>query len=235
MKGVEYISRLLVQCAMREELYQRRYETYTWTSAQTEFQSLHIGYRDALKELYIPILKLQAKSICYLSKATVNRVGRDMIKWDDWDSLIKDIETQEAAFMIVTVVWKDTKYEEDCVVRDSHHRERVQAQNVMTIELKRLREVVEETQRNAQRSQILNWLSSNIDPSQNYRAARDKHALTTGDWLTKRSPVFDMWMVAPNSLLWIHGNGKSASPQVPYITLTVYSRVWQIYIEVCGF
>jgi len=37
-----------------------------------------------------------------------------MVKRDDWDSLLSEIETQERSFLAVNELWKDKKYGEEC-------------------------------------------------------------------------------------------------------------------------
>lgn len=97
-QGLEYISGLIVQSSMREDLYSRRYESKSGGRDRKDFLPSHVGYRDTLKELYTRILKFQAASINYYSKNVASRGIRDMVKWDNWDSLLADVKTQEIAF-----------------------------------------------------------------------------------------------------------------------------------------
>jgi hypothetical protein len=84
---------------MRENLYSRQYQSNSTSEQQY--------YRDTLRELYTRILKFQATSTNYFSKRNIFRVGLDMVKWDDWDSMCQDITEQEFAFQGVYEIWKD--------------------------------------------------------------------------------------------------------------------------------
>ena len=73
-EGLEYISGLIVQSSMREDLYSRRYELKYSDQDRKAFLPSHIGYRDTLKELYTRILKFQAASIYYYLKNAASSV-----------------------------------------------------------------------------------------------------------------------------------------------------------------
>jgi ankyrin repeat domain-containing protein 50 len=193
---------------MREDLYSRRYELKSSDQDRKAFLPSHIGYRDTLKELYTQILKFQAVSICYYSKNAASRVIRDTVKWDNWDSLLADIRTQEMAFQGVNKLWKDTKYEEDCIASNERHQESIKRLDSIGRDLSNLRKAIEEAQKDTQRRELLSWLSS-IDPSENYNSARDRHEAETGSWLVQCNRDFEHWETDPNSLLWLHGKGMT--------------------------
>jgi hypothetical protein len=55
---------------------------------------------------------------------------------------------------------------------------------------------------------LVNWLASSVpDPSIEHNAALGKHEETTGSWLLDGDSLKE-WSIAPNSYLWLHGNGK---------------------------
>jgi hypothetical protein len=191
---------------MREELYRNRYESSTSNGDLKGFEKSHIGYRDTLKELYLRILKFQATSVCYYSKHGALKVGRDMVKWDDWDSLLSDIETQERSFLAVNELWKDKTYEEECAELVRRHQESMERLELVGSGLSTLQKAVEDAQKDGQRSELLGWLSS-VDPSARYNSDREKHEANTGYWLLNDSEKFKAWKHAPNSFLWLHGKG----------------------------
>lgn len=41
--------------------------------------------------LYTRILKFQATYVCYLSGKMVHRLANDVVKWSDWEGLMKEI------------------------------------------------------------------------------------------------------------------------------------------------
>ncbi|KUJ21550.1 uncharacterized protein LY89DRAFT_767578, partial [Mollisia scopiformis] len=77
-------------------------------------------------------------------------------------------------------------------------------------DISKLREAIQDAQKDSDRASLLNWLSC-VDPSSNFNSARDKHQAGTGDWLL-RSNVFRRWKTVENSLMWLNekpGSGKS--------------------------
>ncbi|KAI9783618.1 MAG: hypothetical protein M1816_001209 [Peltula sp. TS41687] len=56
---------------------------------------------------------------------------------------------------------------------------------------------------NMQREEALQWLET-VTPSSNHNAACKKHEPGTGEWFL-RSPKFDNWKDAHNSILWLYG------------------------------
>ncbi len=108
---------------MREALYLRRYESAENDRDRREFAPSHVGYKDSLTELYLRILKFQATSVCYYSRNSAVRIGSDMLKWDDWDVMLMDIQSQESEFEVINNLWKDTKYEADSLAVKDRHRQ----------------------------------------------------------------------------------------------------------------
>jgi N-terminal domain of NWD NACHT-NTPase len=121
---------LIVQSLARESLYHRRYESNS-AEQDRDFLPFHLGYRDTLKELYAKILKFQATAVCYYSRSGGIRVSSDMIKMDSWDSLLADIRAQEMEFSKINDLWKDTKFEEECIALNERHQENVK--NIVTL------------------------------------------------------------------------------------------------------
>ena len=121
VKVMEDISNLIVRCSMREDLYTRLLEStnsFDWK-----------GYRDTLQELYTRILKFQAKSICYLTKNGFFRKGRDLVKWDDWDSMHEMVMKQEDIFQAVYEIWKDGIYLRESEALVERHKEIMDVNN----------------------------------------------------------------------------------------------------------
>jgi hypothetical protein len=108
---------------MRQKLYERQYKT------DNSSEELH-EYRDTLKELYIRILKFEAKCACYYPKNAVNRLGRNVAKWDMWDSLLQDISVQEGEFVKVYEI------KEDLIAQDEY--EKLSSRHVESMDILRL-------------------------------------------------------------------------------------------------
>ena len=64
------------------------------------------------------------------------------------------------------------------------------------------------------RQRVIGWLSRDVpDPSFEHNIAIKNHAKTTGSWLVNGDDL-KRWLTAPNSYLWIHGNGKLAAMSI---------------------
>jgi hypothetical protein len=122
VKSLEDISNLIVRSTMREDLYSRQ----TLLSRKSDHQE----YRDTLKELYVRVLKFQARAICYFSKQHIFRQGLDLVRWDDWDSLAGDISKQEDVFKSVYEIWKDSLAQEESAALSRRHQEIIEALKV---------------------------------------------------------------------------------------------------------
>jgi hypothetical protein len=193
---------------MREALYHRRYESTDHGESKREFAALHISYRDTLRALYVKILNFQATSVCFLSKNTFSRVTADMVKWNDWDNMLAEIREQENILKCIEEQWRDMKYEEECKLHNDRHEQRMRGLSEIEDEVSRVRSVITQAQNNTEREKLLKWLSS-VDPSKNYNSVRENYVLSTGDWLVEESSDFRNWEEVPNSLLWLHGPGKT--------------------------
>jgi hypothetical protein len=193
---------------MREALYHRRYESTNHGEPKREFAALHISYRDTLRALYVKILNFQATSVCFFSKNTFSRVTADMVKWNGWDNMLAEIKEQENILKCIEEQWRDMKYDEECKLHNHRHEQRMRGLNEIEDEVSRVRSVITQAQNNTEREKLLKWLSS-VDPSKNYNSVRENYVLSTGDWLVEESSDFRNWEEAPNSLLWLHGPGKT--------------------------
>ncbi len=201
---------------MWEDLYARRYETKA-AANQGSFTPSHAEYKRTLEELYRMVLKLQITSYCYYAKPSAFRLGRDMISWDDWVALGRDIREQERVFIAVSAVWRDNKFDEESEAMQRRHQEMSTRWEAIGSDIQGLRRAVEAAQADDTRQKILNWLCD-TDPSSSYNIAREKHQNGTGGWLLQ-SRKFQTWQQSPGSLLWLHGKGMSSfSPS--YVAFT---------------
>jgi hypothetical protein len=186
---------------MRQTLYRRQYKTDNGS------EELH-EYRDTLKELYIRILKFEAKCVCYYSKNAAKCLGRDVAKWDMWDSLLQDITDQEGEFMKLYGIKQDLVAQGEYEKLSSRHIESMDILKVISENIGGFKQAVASTQSEKNRTQLVVWLST-ADPSINHNSAREKHEPETGDWLIKDSTDFKSWFNAPNSFLWVNGKGEA--------------------------
>lgn len=211
-KGLEYISSLITQSKMREELYIEARGHESRVRDHEKFQHSHREYKAALERLYRQILKFEATSCCYYSSKF--RIGLDAVKWNDWEQHIGDVREKEQSFAAIEQIWRDIRHVEE------------QLANEGAVAQKKHRE-------------FLNWLSD-IDPSSTYNDARVRYENGTNEWLLKGSEEFKAWETNAKSLIWLHGKGKTRSlvnvrgllPAYWDIRLTAYSWLREISFNV---
>ncbi|KAL7801237.1 hypothetical protein V8C44DRAFT_353803 [Trichoderma aethiopicum] len=215
-EGLKEISFLIVQSRIREDLYVRQFEAKAHARGQDIPAIPHHEYKSSLEMLYREILRFQAASYCHYASNDAFRLGLDMVKWTDWHELLGRVHAQERNFAAVEALWRDFQYDEECSAAERRHQESLHQWSEMGTDLSSLRSAVERAQAEKSRFELLHWLCD-VDPSEMYNAARDKHGAGTGEWLTKESEEFKAWEESPASLLWLHGNagaGKSVLSSV---------------------
>lgn len=212
-EGLQEISSLLVQSRIREDLYVRQYEAKARTSIEDKLTLSHQEYKNRLEMLYREILRFQATSYCYYTRKNAFQLGLDVVKWDDWDKLLGQIQNQERRFAAIEKLWR---YEEVCLENERQHQESLHKLGEISTDVSGLRSAIKDAPTEERRQELLNWLSD-VDPSEIYNTARDKHGAGTGEWLTRESEEFRAWKESPSSLLWLHGkagSGKSVLSSV---------------------
>ncbi|OPB42080.1 hypothetical protein A0O28_0031970 [Trichoderma guizhouense] len=180
-KGLEYISFLITQSKMREELYMEARGYESRVRDHEKFQLSHREYKAALERLYRQILKFEVKSCCYYSNKF--RIGLDAVKWNDWEQLIGAVREKEQSFAAIEQIWRDIRHAEEQLANESAIAQK-------------------------EHEEFLEWLSD-IDPSSAYNDARGRHESGTNEWLLKGSEEFKAWETTAKSLIWLHGKAGS--------------------------
>ncbi|KAL2267118.1 hypothetical protein VTJ83DRAFT_4395 [Remersonia thermophila] len=211
--GIEYVARLIARSRMWEDLYEQRYGAASGSPVLSP--TSHVEYKTALGELYVTILKYQMTCYDYYSRNSAFRLGLDMIKAYDWESLLQEIRDREDHFTAVSAAWRDMKYDEECqAVKDRccssryiWHAESLERWDAIGLRVQGLREAVTTAADDKERGALLDWLCD-VDPSVSYNTARESHREGTGNWLLASLP-FKRWESSPRSLLWLHGKAGS--------------------------
>lgn len=203
-EGLEYISSLVSQSQLREELYIKCYELRN--DSHHQFQPSHREYKVALERLYKEILKFQMKSCCYYSNSSAFRYGLDAVKWNDWDQLVNDVRQRDTEFAAVERIWRDMQHLEERLEAERLQREAINSIAAIKTEISISREAAESAMTKQERHELFSWLCD-VDPSSIYNTARERHEAGTNEWLIK-SEGFQSWERSDRSLLWLHGKGK---------------------------
>lgn len=225
LKGLDEISSIVSQCSMRESLYRRRLESYVADAGLRESNDSHVIYRNFLKDLYVEILNFQATTFVFLSGHTLSRDTKDMVGWNSWDDMLATIKAREAKLKSTEALWHDTMYFNDWEFKKQQHQESVGELNAINDEVSRFAKVMVQAQNNKVRTELLQWMGNGINPSSNYNMLWDKHERDsssetgismTGNWLLRENDQFKQWENDPNSLLWMHGQGKFYNQELDY-------------------
>ncbi|KAL7948261.1 ankyrin repeat-containing domain protein [Trichoderma barbatum] len=204
-QGLEYISSLIVQGRMREELYHRCYEIRHGDRQSSSVS--HVLYKSTLEKLYRQILKFQATCYCYYAHDGAARLGHDIVGLYDWAGLIEKIQQQENQMAAINQAWSDKQYDEECAAADERHKETIHSLMTVGADISGLRKAVEEANAERGNQEFYRWLCD-IDPSEMYNAARKSHEVGTSEWFIGNEQ-FESWMNHPRSLLWLHGKAGS--------------------------
>ncbi|KAI0968046.1 ankyrin repeat-containing domain protein [Xylaria arbuscula] len=207
--GLDYISSLITQSRLWEDLYVRQYKSQP--SAQRSLKTSHAGYKAALEELYWHILKFQATCYCYYAHSSASRLGLDVLKWNDWDALLTEIKKKESAFSAIRESWRDKSFDDECMAAAGRHKEAIEHWRDIGTQVSELQKAIKEAQQEKNRDDFLGWLCK-VDHSEIYNGARNKHEDGTCAWLVEHNEKFKTWKTSPSSVLWLHGkpgSGKS--------------------------
>ncbi|KAK1246570.1 hypothetical protein MKX08_000372 [Trichoderma sp. CBMAI-0020] len=207
-KGLEFVSALIAQSRMREELYIRRYGLNT--REDQPLQRSHHEYKNGLERLYRQILRFQVKAYCYFTDNSASRFCLDIMKQNDWDQLIDGVSEQEALFEKLSATWRDIQYDNDCLAARNQHQETMKLWFTIGANVANLERAIQEAQYQQNRIDLLNWLCD-IDHTELYNSARHHHTVGTGMWFIHQEKIFQAWekSLALRSFLWLHGKAGS--------------------------
>ena len=111
VEGLDYISSLVVRFTAIERLYRQQDQRPKSLLDQENFEELNRSFEAQLTELYSQILSYQAQVVCQMRRSTFIRNGRDILKLDDWSTLLEDIKKAEAACTGISQVVSSEKLE----------------------------------------------------------------------------------------------------------------------------
>ncbi|UKZ75828.1 hypothetical protein TrVFT333_003522 [Trichoderma virens FT-333] len=205
-KGLEYISSLIVQSQLRDDIYSRYYESEG--SKEQMPAVFHRNYKDSLQAVYKHVLRFLATSYCYYDHKTAIRLGSGIFKRYDWKGLMDEIYEKEREFGKISDIWHDERYNQERSAAESHRREFMGSWRSLGEEMSSLRKTTEDDITRRKRKELLQWLSD-INPSAQHNAALERHEDGTSRWLLQDDTKFKSWVISPKSILWLHGKAGS--------------------------
>lgn len=200
---------------MKEELYRQRYETVDATQHLKPLVNPHSEYKSKLKELYVRILRFQARSISELSRNWVVGPSRAIFKLDDWDTLLEEIKLQEARCSRHEEIIGIMKHDEELHTRSEEHVQRtlmlLSKLEGFKVEVKEIRDEIRGRYYTEAQSLCFETLRTS-----DYQGAKDHNPIRlvkTCDWIFQHPKYLEWISVSSSSqLLWVSadpGCGKS--------------------------
>ena len=145
--GLDYISTLIARFTVMERTYEQHKSTRSTSSDLIDMTDLGRSFELQVTKLYSQILAYQARVVCQLPRKALLRYGRDVLKVDEWSTMLADIKTTEfncsALYEIVSAerlndAWREQKIEMDklCRSQEEHYRSIQQQKEQMAIDFK---------------------------------------------------------------------------------------------------
>jgi hypothetical protein len=191
-------------------LRDRRWEATSKASATS-----HRDFRNTMMTLYTRILKFQATYVCYLSGKMVHRLANDVVKWSDWEGLMKEIIDANNKLNSLDKKWTSLGKQEDWELWIKRHEQDSRKLGGIQDGVDGIQSNFLDAQRDKDRSQLLEWLRTvgeNVSASDYYNSVSGKRGkLKTGNWLLA-DPAFKKWESGLNKFLWLHGKGNCVPP-----------------------
>lgn len=208
---MEEIAVLLKQCALREETYDMRYTQTESKRVSLISSSSQAVYRSTMKDLYVEILKFEAKVIHFFSNKKGKRLAQEMIMWNDWQTWFEEIikkreELERVETQYETLVGEE-KWKQKWRRQEEKHNETLRSIDAVTAAIKEVQAVIANANRDSDRQKLIQWLKQ---PEEKIpKMERPEPSPSNSEfskWLIG-NPIFDSWETEPNSFLWLCGKG----------------------------
>ena len=141
--GLDYISTLIARFTVMERTYQHFKSTRFTSSDSMDTTDLDRSFELHVTKLYSQILAYQARVVCQLPRNVLMRYGRDVLKVDDWSTMLADIKITESncseLFKIIDAgkmedAWKEQETRMDKL--SEHYMSTQQKINQLAVEFK---------------------------------------------------------------------------------------------------
>ena len=133
--GLDYISTLIARFTVMERTYQQHKSTLS-TSSDSMNNDLDCSFELQVTKLYSQILAYQARVVCQLPRNALMRYGRDVLRVDDWSSMLADIKTTEFNCNALYEVVNAGKLEDACREQEIQIDKLFRSQEQMAVDLK---------------------------------------------------------------------------------------------------
>lgn len=219
--GLDDISTLIARFTVIEGLFQQRRLTLSTSSGSIDTTELGRSFEIQVTKLYSQILAYQARVVCQLPRTALVRYGRDVLKADDWSTMLAEIKTTESNCSAISDVvgservdaaWKEQERRMDDLLRsqEEHYRKLQQTTDQIAADL---RQGVEEQRRWHQTDEESRCLQALCTSTYEDRKNRNPNRVPgTCKWFLNNEKFREWAMNDSSDLLWVTadpGCGKS--------------------------
>ena len=219
--GLGYISSLIARFTVIEGAYHQHKSTHSTSSGPVDMTELDRSFETQVTELYSKILTYQARVVCQLPRNALVRYGRDVLKADDWSTMLAEIKITESNCSAISDVfstakvdaaWKEQERRMDELFRSQEKHYRLLQQTTEEVAAN-LRQGIEEQRGWHQTEEESRCLQALCTSTYEDRKNRNPDRVPgTCQWLMKNDK-FLKWAESDSSdLLWVTadpGCGKS--------------------------
>ena len=219
--GLDFISTLIARFTVMERTYQQYKSTRSASSESMDMTDLDRSFELQVTKLYSQILAYQARVVCQLPRNALMRYGRDVLKVDDWSTMLADIKTTEvncsALYETVNAgklddAWKEQETRMDKLFhsQEEHYRSIQQKKEQMALDRKQSIEEQRDWHRTEEEIRCLQALCTTT--YMDHKNINPDRVHGTCQWFLKNE-TFHKWAESDCSeLLWVTadpGCGKS--------------------------
>ena len=219
--GLDYISTLIARFTVMERTYQQYKSSRSTSSDSMDMTDLDRSFELQVTKLYSQVLAYQARVVCQLPRNALMRYGRDVLKVDEWSTMLADIKTTEFNCSALSEIfnagrlddaWKEQEARMDKFFhsQEEHYRSIQQKTERMAVDLKQNIEEQRDWHRTEEEIRCLQALCTAT--YMDHKDLNPDRVHGTCQWFLKNGR-FHEWAESDSSkLLWVTadpGCGKS--------------------------
>ena len=219
--GLAYISTLIARFTVIEGHFRQYRSAFSTSSGSTGTAELDLSFEIQVTKLYSQILAYQARVVCQLPRNGLLRYGRDVLKADDWSTMLAEIKATELDCGAicdvvnaekVNAVWHEQERQMDNLLRseEEHSRSLQQTTDRIGADLRQGLETQKDWYRTTGEAQCLQALCTSTYAD--HKTLNPIRVAGTCQWFLNNDK-FHEWAESDSSdILWVTadpGCGKS--------------------------
>lgn len=219
--GMAYISTLIARFTVIEQHFRHYKSALSTSCGSSGTADLALSFEIQVTKLYSQILAYQARVVCQLPRNTLVRYGRDVLKADDWSTMLAEIKATELDCGAISdvvnaekvnAVWHEQERQMDNLLESEevHYRSLQQTTDQIAADMRQGLETQKDWYRTVGEAQCLQALCTSTYAD--HKNLNPDRVPGTCQWFLKNEK-FHEWAESDSSdLLWVTadpGCGKS--------------------------